>query len=56
MPGDAAERFFALGFSLEQMRQNLIDLERIVAEWSDRPAASKSEPARIEESSDTAGA
>ena len=37
MPGDAAERFFALGFSLEQMRQNLIDLERVVAEWSSTP-------------------
>ena len=23
LPGDVAERFFALGFSLEQMRQNL---------------------------------
>jgi hypothetical protein len=32
-----AERFFALGFSLEQMRQNLGDLERVVAEWSDSP-------------------
>src|SRR3954467_4167143 len=28
LPGDAAERFFALGFSLEQMRQNLNDLDR----------------------------
>jgi Fusaric acid resistance protein-like len=37
LPGDAAERFFALGFSLEQMRQNLTDLERVVAEWSDAP-------------------
>ena len=39
LPGDAAERFFALGFSLEQMRQNLIDLERVVAEWSEAPPA-----------------
>jgi uncharacterized membrane protein YccC len=39
LPGDAAERFFALGFSLEQMRQNLMDLERVVAEWSELPAA-----------------
>ncbi len=38
MPGDAAERFFALGFSLEGMRQNLMDLERCVAEWSDTSA------------------
>jgi uncharacterized membrane protein YccC len=37
LPGDAVERFFALGFSLEQMRQNLKDLERCVAEWSDAP-------------------
>jgi hypothetical protein len=35
VPGDVAERFFALGFSLEQMRQNLKDLERCVAHWSD---------------------
>jgi uncharacterized membrane protein YccC len=55
LPGDAAERFFALGFSLEQMRQNLIDLERVVAEWSDAPRPSKA-PVRAEESSDTAGA
>jgi uncharacterized membrane protein YccC len=55
LPGDAAERFFALGFSLEQMRQNLIDLERVVAEWSDAPRPSKT-AARTEESSDTAGA
>jgi uncharacterized membrane protein YccC len=37
LPGDVAERFFALGFSLEQMRQNLKDLERCVAEWSEKP-------------------
>jgi uncharacterized membrane protein YccC len=35
LPGDVAERFFALGFSLEQIRQNLKDLERCVAEWSE---------------------
>ena len=34
LPGDAAERFFALGFALEQMRQNFKDLERCVAEWA----------------------
>jgi hypothetical protein len=34
LPGDVAERLFALGFSLEQMRQNLKDLDRCVAEWS----------------------
>jgi uncharacterized membrane protein YccC len=37
-PGDVAERFFALGFSLEQMRQNLKDLERCVSEWCETPA------------------
>src|SRR6195256_2250100 len=41
LPGDAAERFFALGFSLEQMRQNLKDLERCVAEWAETPAGVK---------------
>jgi hypothetical protein len=30
------ERFFTLGFSLEQMHQNLRDLERCVTVWSDR--------------------
>jgi uncharacterized membrane protein YccC len=35
VPGDVAERFFALGFSLEQMRQNLKDLERCLAHWCD---------------------
>ncbi|MGJ5175209.1 FUSC family protein [Bradyrhizobium oligotrophicum] len=55
LPGDAAERFFALGFSLEQMRQNLIDLERVVAEWA---GASTGKPHRPEpeEKADTAGA
>ncbi len=38
LPGDVAERFFALGFSLDQMRQNLMDLERCLAEWSEAPA------------------
>ena len=37
LPGDVTERFFALGFSLEQMRQNLKDLERCVAEWAETP-------------------
>jgi uncharacterized membrane protein YccC len=37
IPGDIAERFFALGFSLEQMRQNLRDLERCVSYWADSP-------------------
>jgi uncharacterized membrane protein YccC len=41
--GDMAERFFALGFSLEQMHQNLGDLDRVVGEWSE---ASLGKPAR----------
>ncbi|MBV9561120.1 MAG: FUSC family protein [Bradyrhizobium sp.] len=39
LSGEGAERFFALGFSLQQMRENLGDLERVVAEWSDAPPA-----------------
>jgi uncharacterized membrane protein YccC len=39
LPGDVLERFFALGFALEQMRQNLKDLERCVAQWSQTPPA-----------------
>ena len=34
LPGDAAERLYALGFAFEQMRNNLKDLERCVAEWA----------------------
>jgi hypothetical protein len=34
LPGDVTERFFALGFGLEQMHQNFKDLEHCVAEWS----------------------
>ena len=33
--GDVVERFYALGFSLEQMRQNLKDMERCVSDWSE---------------------
>src|SRR4051795_8912352 len=43
-PGDVAERFFALGFSLEQMRQNLRDMERVVSEWAEAPAEVKMAP------------
>lgn len=32
---DAAERFFALGFALEQMHTNFMDLGRCVAEWAE---------------------
>jgi uncharacterized membrane protein YccC len=34
LPGDAAERVFALGFALEQMHNNFKDLERCMAEWA----------------------
>jgi len=37
LPGDEAERFFAFGFALEQMHNNLKDLERCVAEWAGSP-------------------
>jgi uncharacterized membrane protein YccC len=45
-PSDTAERFFALGFSLEQMHQNLSDLDRVVGEWSE---AATGKPARVAE-------
>jgi uncharacterized membrane protein YccC len=48
LPGDVAERFFALGFSLEQMRQNLTDLDRVVGEWSESSPAT---PAATEDQS-----
>ena len=43
LPVGAAERFFATGFALEQMRQNFDDLERVVTEWG--PAVEESGPA-----------
>jgi uncharacterized membrane protein YccC len=39
LSGDAAERLFAIGFALEQMHQNFIDLARCVAEWAELPKA-----------------
>ena len=39
LSADAAERFFALGFALEQMHQNFRDLERCTREWSQEPDA-----------------
>jgi uncharacterized membrane protein YccC len=39
LSADAAERFFALGFALEQIHQNFRDLERCVCEWSQAPAS-----------------
>lgn len=40
LPGDAAERLFAIGFALEQMHQNFKDLERCVEEWVELPKGS----------------
>jgi uncharacterized membrane protein YccC len=37
LPGDAAERFFAIGFAVEQMYNNVADPERCVAEWAGLP-------------------
>jgi uncharacterized membrane protein YccC len=37
LPIDAAERFFVLGFALEQMRSDFKDLKRCVAEWAPSP-------------------
>ena len=34
MPSDIVERFFALGFALEQLRDHLTDLHRVVGEWA----------------------
>ena len=42
---DAAERFFALGFVLEQIRHNLRDLHRCVSEWAD---TSKGETPKVQ--------
>ena len=41
LPGDEAERFFALGFALEQMHSNFKDLERCVAERAGTAKSSK---------------
>lgn len=34
MPSDMVERFFALGFALDQLREHLTDLHRVVGEWA----------------------
>jgi|SRR5579871_1714974 len=34
MGNEAAERFFALGFALEQMREHLDEVQRVVGEWA----------------------
>jgi uncharacterized membrane protein YccC len=43
VPVDVAERFFALGFSLDQMRQNLNDLDRCRVDWGEEPAGAKAQ-------------
>jgi hypothetical protein len=48
LPGEMAERFYAIGFSLEQMHQNLCDLDRVVGEWADR---SPRKPAHVADQS-----
>ncbi len=40
LPGDAVERIFALGFALEQLRQNFIDLARCVTDFAPSNAVS----------------
>jgi hypothetical protein len=44
LSAEAAERFFALGFALEQMRQDLKDLERCETEWAERPTRAADQP------------
>jgi hypothetical protein len=39
LAGEDIERFFALGFSLEQMRRDMKDLERCAGAWAEKPAA-----------------
>jgi hypothetical protein len=39
LAGEDIERFFALGFSLEQMRRDMKDLERCAGAWAERPMA-----------------
>jgi hypothetical protein len=34
MTSEAAERFYALGFALEQMRAHLEEVHRVVGEWA----------------------
>jgi hypothetical protein len=34
MTSEAAERFYALGFALEQIREHLEEVHRVVGEWT----------------------
>ena len=51
LPVDAMERFFALGFSLDQMRQNLNDLKRCHGNWCTNEEASEKIVAETSEKS-----
>ena len=39
MKSETAERFFALGFALEQLREHLLEIHRVVGEWAGAPTA-----------------
>jgi hypothetical protein len=34
MESEAAERLFALGFALEQLREHFVEVQRVVGEWA----------------------
>jgi hypothetical protein len=34
MKSEVAERFFALGFAFEQLREHLFEVHRVVGEWA----------------------
>jgi hypothetical protein len=34
MNSESVERFFALGFALEQLREHLLEVHRVVGEWT----------------------
>jgi len=40
LPVDVIERFFMVGFALEQLHQNFVDLRRCVSSWSGAQRAS----------------
>jgi uncharacterized membrane protein YccC len=44
LPGDLAERFFALGFVLDQMYQNFQDLEMRVTDWAQATGGVEASP------------
>jgi uncharacterized membrane protein YccC len=55
LSGDATERFFALGFILDQMHHDSQDLGRLVNEWSAAIDATASKMGALEGSSNGAG-